>query len=230
MKSVIFGMVALGTTGAVVIGAKASGPNDYVGTVARPPSALYAAFSALGREGAEAMPLPGSTFQITQRITKVLDEELRLDMLADGRELLSIELEFAPVDGGTATEVSAEIDVDEAAVSRMIETMGQPLPPGVMQEHLIDTAFAQALHEMIERVDAGETLPPLGLSQARWGMPAMGSAGARMRQRQAAAPGREATRRTVDPRPMISPNDVARNQMESAAPRPGTAPRQGGGW
>ena len=121
MKGVMLGVVGIGGIGgAALMGAGGGGPDDFIRTVNRPPQAVYAAFSALGREGDVAIPTGnGWGARVVQRVVKVPNEQVKLEVLVDGEALVTAEVRFAP--DGTGTRVAAELDFNDRLLKRIVE-------------------------------------------------------------------------------------------------------------
>lgn len=214
MRSILFGMAACATGGAAWW-AGSAGP-DFDRVVDRPPVNVYAAFSALGNEGSITEPASGDMPGITRRITKVMGQSIKLELLADDRVVLEAELHFAPGADGHGTRLTGELDVNASAIGSAFET-----PAGValslVPDAYFDNQFAQLMDEMADDVEKGRPLDPLGLASAGVRRPQQLSSPAgvearraqmRSQQHRASAPNQRA-------RPMVDPNAVARQHVRS---------------
>lgn len=214
MKGMMLGVVGIGGVGAAAYMGGGSGPNDYVGLVNKPPAAVYSAFAALGTEGTVSLPSKdGWGARIVQRITKVPNEQVKLELLVDDEPLITAEVQVAPAENN-ATRLAAELDFNQAMLTRIMEEQGAPPMPGfAFQEFLIDQVFAQAMGEMVEQIESGEPLASLSSTHARWGSSerrqpraSAGSAASSWQQRSAVRP-------QMDARPAVDPNAAARAHL-----------------
>lgn len=157
----------VGVIGAALTGG-AGGTDDYGGVVKQSPQTVYAAFAALGGEGVEAVPIAGLPLSVTQRITKVPNEQVRLEVMVEGDVLLTADIHLAPAEGGQATQVDAELDVVQAPFERVIEARGGRVPSGVLDHARIDNMFRSAMTDMMAEVEAGRPLRPIGAILSGW--------------------------------------------------------------
>jgi len=207
----------VGAGGYAVTGA---GP-DFDRTIKRSPEAVYAAFSAVAPEARETLPRTADTPELVASIAKEPNREIRFEVLADGDEVVGVTLNFEPAEGGAATRVTAELDIDQRQM-RTLEAFGAAkgaiLPPGDVPEPVIDMAFNHLMQEMVSDVEAGRPLDFGGSSGRAWQ-----SAGAPSRseaREQAAMQQRQAVRPMNRPAPMVDPNQAARNYLEGGASSP----------
>lgn len=150
-------VTGVGVVGAALTGG-ASGPNDYSGVVGRPPQAVYAAFAALGVEGEEPVQIAGLPLTVSQRITKVPGERVRLELMVTGDVLLTADVHLQSANRGRATQVDAEVDVNQAPLERVIEASRNRVPNGVLDHARIDNMFRSAMTDMMAQVEAGRPL------------------------------------------------------------------------
>jgi hypothetical protein len=222
MRSILFGMAACATGGAAWW-AGSPGP-DFDRVIDRPPISVYAAFSALGNEGSVTEEAGDGKTRMTRRITKVMGESLKLEMLVDDRVVMEAELHFAPGPDGHGTRVTGEFDVNASAVGAAFETeAGVAL--SLVPDAYFDNQFAQLMDEMADDVEAGRRLDPLGLADAGVRRQQLSSSTSvegrrseiRAQQRKASAPSARA-------RPMVDPNQVARQHVRTnGTPREGSS-------
>jgi hypothetical protein len=213
MRGMLFAMAALGT-GGVALFAGSPGP-DFDEVVNKPPMTVYAAFSALGQEGSLTEP-PNDSFnhRVTRRIAKEHGRSLSYEILFDDRPVLDVDLNFEPGPDGNGTRLTAEFDIDAYELGSAFETeAGVQL--SMMPTGFLDLQFANFMGEMVEDIEAGRPLPPLGLADSgvQWRSNPEASLAGRRRQaeqsrRQASAPASRAE-------PMVDPNDVARSHVRS---------------
>lgn len=213
MRSIMFGMAACATGGAAWW-AGSPGP-DFDRLIDRPPMNVYAAFSALGNEGTITAPAEGETPRMTRRITKVMGQSVKLELLLDDRLVMEAELNFTPGPDGRGTRVTGEFDVNASAVGSAFESeAGVAL--SLVPDSYFDNQFAQLMDEMADDVEAGRPLDPLGLADAgirRQQLSSPASVEGRraqmeQQQREASAPAQRA-------RPMVNPNQVARQHVRT---------------
>ena len=111
MKGLILGVMGVGAAGtAAYVGTSGNGmPDDFVGIVHKSPDKVYAAFSALGPEGVVTMPTPsGWGSRIVQRIVKVPNEQVKIEISIDDQPLLTADVQMQPAEGG-ATQLAAGV-------------------------------------------------------------------------------------------------------------------------
>jgi hypothetical protein len=172
VKGAIIGAVGVCGVSAAVVGGSGGGPDDFTAVLSKPPSVVYAAFAELGPEGENSVVVPkgnGFTGKFTQRLVKVANEQVKLEVLIDDEALLTAEVQLAP--DGSGTRLAAELDFNEGVVRRLVEESGQkiPMPPFALQDFLIDQVFAHAMTEMVDRIEAGKPLLSLADTRDRWG-------------------------------------------------------------
>ncbi len=170
MKGMAFGVVGIGGVGAAAVMGGGSGPNDFIGNVSRPPEVVYAAFSQIAPAGELSLPSKdGWGARFKQRIVKVANEKVKLEVLIDDAPLITAEVQFAPGENN-GTRVAAELDFDADVLNKIIEEQGAPPIPGfAFQEFLIDQVFAQAMGEMVSHIESGKPLLSLAATHERWG-------------------------------------------------------------
>jgi hypothetical protein len=224
MKGIFLGVVGLGGIGTVAYVGGGAGPNDYVGIVNKPPEAVYSAFSALGPEGVTSIPtVDGWGARIVQRVIKVPNEQVKLELLIDDEPLITAEVQMAPAENGT--RLAAELDFNQAMMTRILEEHGETgLPSFVFQEFMIDQVFARAMGEMVEQIESGQPLASLSATRARWGNGGGGPSSVSGRRVSTTWQQRGAVRPQVDARPTLDPNQAAREHL--TPDRPG----QNSGW
>jgi hypothetical protein len=220
MRAVLIGVVGMSLSGvAAVVGTGGGAPNDYRAVVGRSPEAVYAAFAPLGAEGEQPVAVPGIPLQVTQRITKVPNQQVRLEILVEGDPLLTAEVHLASAGGGGSTQVSAEVDVNRAPIERVIVASGGEVPDGVLDHGRVDALFAEAMKDMMDDVEAGRPLTSVGgllalRAQARSAAPAGRSATAQWRQE-------EEPRATLGAPPAAGPTPAPGAAESGWRPAPG---------
>lgn len=205
----MIGAVGVAGLGAAVVGG-GGGPNDFVGIVTKPPSAVYAAFSDLGPAGENSISLPdkrGWARKLTQRVVKIPNEQVKLELLVDDEPLITAEVQLNAE--GAGTRIAAELDVNDRMLNELAKEAGAPpMPTFAFQDFLIDQVFAQAMGEMVERIETGKPLLSLADTHARWGSGSR--SGSRSGTFSSSPSGswqqREAVRPQLDARPSLNPN------------------------
>jgi hypothetical protein len=212
VKAIVMGVMGVGGVGAATyMGVGGGGPNDFIGHVNKSPQAVYAAFSAIGQEGEISVPgQRGWGSRVKQRITKVANEEVKIEVEIDGRTLISAEIEVSP--DGNGTRLAAELDFDKAAMNKLLaEAGGAEVPEFAMEEYMLDAMFAAAMRDAVERIEEGKPLLSLSETRSRWGSsprsarPSTSVSGDRPRG--------ERARPQMDTRPAIDPNAAARQHV-----------------
>jgi len=116
MKALIGAVAALGLGGAYWFG---SDSPDFERVIDRPPMAVYAAFSQVAQSGpVTARGENGFAGRTVARVRKERGELIHYEVFDDdGEAIMTAELHFAPEgEGGQATRMTAEIDVDTEAL------------------------------------------------------------------------------------------------------------------
>jgi hypothetical protein len=220
MKTLIAAVAALGVGGAFYFGGDSP---DFEQVIDRPQMSVYAAFSHAAQEG----PITGRgrngfAGRTVARIRKERGELIHYEVLnEDNQAVMTAELRFAPEgDGGAATRMTAELDIDAEALGAT-DTGGAAA--AALTESFIDYHFAALMGELASDVEKGRTLQPLPLTrlistpsptEARTA--AQRASDSRQAQRQAARP-------MTTARPMVDPNQAARDHIRANQPA-------GNGW
>lgn len=223
MRTLLCSCAALGAGGWAMVGA---GP-DFERTVKRSPEAVYAAFSSVAPATVETTPRTAETPELVARIEKQENRQIHFKLEAEGNEVVSVTLDFEPVEGGTATRITAELDMDQSQLQTLAAygAAKDQMIPGNVPEPMIDMAFAHFMAEMVDDVEAGRPLDAAGGSSRAWRStghstnPSVNRSEAAMRQRQAVQPMNR-------PRPMVDPNQAAREYMNGGS----GASDDAGGW
>lgn len=164
MKALIVAVAGLGVGGVAYF--NTDGP-DFDRVVKRSPAQVYAAFSALAREGTIRLPERSEAIDrdVAIRVTKAQGETIRYEVLFDDRPVVTADLAFAPEGDGAQTHMTAELELDEYELGSAFENeAGVAL--ALVPERLIDAQFANFMDDMVRDVEAGRPLPPLGLDRA----------------------------------------------------------------
>ncbi|HEX8263308.1 MAG TPA: hypothetical protein VF547_10590, partial [Allosphingosinicella sp.] len=186
IKTMLFGFAALGVGGAALTGGGLGGGHDAERTIARPPAEVYAAIASMATEGVverEAEPgAPPVTFEVRKEPGKAVHYLLRID----GKVAGSVDLAVAPDKDGAASRLSADIELDQAALRKLAGDGPEEFP--TVPDALLDIAAGQMLGEMAARIEAGTPLEPFGPDDmAAWQGHAPGAAEREATQAAAAA-------------------------------------------
>jgi hypothetical protein len=203
----------LGVTGLCAGGAAwyfSDGP-DFDRVVKKSPAQVYAAFSRLAQQGTVTPPgQQGPGPRISFRVDKVDGQSIHYEIQFDQRPVVEADLNFAAAgDDGRQTRMTAELDIDAFELGSAFQTeAGVAL--SMVPDRFIDAQFARFMDHMVDDIEAGRPLPPLGTR----GM-GVREASSRMetnpefRRARAAAQQRDAARPMSDARPMVDPNRAA---------------------
>ena len=219
------GVGAAGT--AAYVGTSGNGmPDDFVGIVHKSPDKVYAAFAALGPEGVVTMPTSsGWGSRIVQRIVKVPNEQVKIEISIDDQPLLTAEVQMRPAEGD-ATQLAAEFDVDLALLMRLAgdDAAGAAaLPIMALPDGMIDQAFAMTMEEMVRQIEEGKPLTSLAETGTRWGSAPSQRPGRAAVRADANWSAPDRVRPQADARPAVDPNEAARTHVSAQS-------QQSGGW
>ncbi|HEY0413994.1 MAG TPA: hypothetical protein VGD66_12730 [Allosphingosinicella sp.] len=209
MRAILFGVAAVGAGGAALthgFGRSA----DYERDIARSPTAVYSAFSAVADAGevSTAADVPGGS--ITSRVRKVEGRSIVLEALMGGKSVVRMELDFAPKAGGAATHMTADLDIDKAAIDQLDPAGHHELSH--VPDFVIDTAFAKWMESNVKEIEAGRPLVPFDVASAPFqSRTAASDPGAAVAERrwEAESAQRRAVAPTASARPMSDPNAAA---------------------
>ena len=206
MKGLFVGVAAIGIGGAAYF--NTDGP-DFDRVVNKNPDRVYAAFSALAREGTIRGPRDNDLVdrRVSFRVTKERNESIRYEILFDDRPVVTADLAFAAAGEGQ-TRMTAELELDEYELGSAFENdAGVAL--SLVPEVLIDTQFANFMDDMARDVEAGRPLPPLELGRAGVRR-AQAEADPRVRRHRAEEQRQAASAPTATAEPMSDPSRAAR--------------------
>jgi hypothetical protein len=209
MKTFFIGVAGLGVGGAAWYGMDSP---DFDRTINRSPTAVYSAFATLSNEGTVRAPSDNELGrEVAIRTSKERGKSLRYEILIDDRPVLTADLTFEPAgEGGTATRMTAELDIDAMEIGSAFETEAG-IALSMVPDSYIDAQFAHFMDELADDVEAGRTLPPLRSSNL--GMHRRASADVRERRADALREQRAAVRPMTDARPMVDPNAAAQAHL-----------------
>lgn len=213
IKTMLFGFAALGVGGAALTGGGIGGGPDAEQRVARPPAEVYAAISSITPEGVQERGgvegEPAVRFEVRKEPGKAVHYLLTID----GKVAGSVDLAVAPEGDGAASRLSAEIELDQAALKKMIAEDG-PNDFFTMPDALINAAAGQALAEMAAKIEAGTPLDQWGPDElAGWN--SHGGHGHSEGEGMSILSASEAaTRPTASTEPMLDPNAEAEKYLK----------------
>lgn len=205
MKTLLFAVASMGVGGAAYYGSDTA-DFDQVVQMSRPQ--VYAAFSALAQEGIVTVPTEGSEMEgvareVSVRVAKTADT-IRYEILFDRNAVLTADLAFATA-GDTQTRLTAELDIDGYQLGSAFQNEAG-LALAMVPDGLIDAQFAEMMREMVETVESGRPLAPLGLARA--GV-RRGGESVSQRRSEAQAAQRAAVRPMTSAQPMVDPDAAA---------------------
>jgi len=211
MKTLLFGIGGTGLCCALLLAGTPG--SDFDRVVAREPRVVYAAFSAIAREGTVSEgPTDGFPRRISRRVRKVSGQSINMDFLIDDRPVVEVEVNFAPVEGGT--RITAEFDMDPYELGSAFETEAGVALSMVPQGYL-DRQFANFMDDLADDVEAGRPLPPLSLTGSGVQPRRNPDADILHRRRQAERARRDASRPMMRATPMSDPSRVAREHART---------------
>ena len=206
MKGFLIAVAGLGVGGAAYYGYDTP---DFDRTINRSPAAVYAAFSELAPEGSVTHDATdGMPRRMTVRTHKEADQSITYEVLLDDDPVLTAELAFAPAgDGGNATHMTAEFDIDAFKIGSLYQTQAG-VALSLVPDRYFDDRFAEVMNDFADDIEAGRPLRPLDAETA--GVRARrDSTDVDVRRAQARSAQRAAVRPMNDARPMVDPNAAA---------------------
>jgi hypothetical protein len=210
MRIMIWG-VAASTIGAALIWSGHG--HNYDGIVHKPPSEVYAAFSDQAGDVTASPPKVLPEGPVIREVTRVDGRSIKLVFRQQDQPLLAMDFNFEPADGGAATHLTADFDVDLPRIRRQMAQMGGDQLPYVPKT-LVNLAFSKFMEEAVREIEDGRQLS--SISPDGVGVPMDPSSTrretewqAQMAQRQASEPTGSAKPMT-DAKPMINPNESSR--------------------
>ena len=210
MKGMFVSMAGLGVGGAAIFGTMDS--PDFERRINRSPTAVYSAFSAAMPSGSVGEAASDGMPAMMMRTVKQEGRSITFELLFDDRPAVTAELNFEPADDtGTATRMTAEVDINAYAIGSAFETeAGMAL--SLVPDSYVDARFADMMNEMVDEIEAGRALGPLGAD--RVGVRRRDSADVGDRRADARRAQREAVRPMSQATPMVDPNAAAEAYRE----------------
>ena len=117
MKAIISGISAVGLLGWYVTGA--GGGADVTREIAKPPAVVYAELGTLFPARATSVSGQagdGSHRTLAVKTEKSLERSIKHRILLDGEEVLAMDLQLDAIEGGAATRITGELEVQQALV------------------------------------------------------------------------------------------------------------------
>jgi hypothetical protein len=151
--------------GAALLAGCADQP-DYQRELSPAPSVVYAAFSALGREGSETAMTGEVKGKLTRRIVKRHNESLGLDILYNDEVMLAAELQFVAAPDGSGTVLTGEAEFVNGPFRSFIDANLPQQGNYSIKHAALDEKFREWLDEMAERIEDGRSLPSFALAGA----------------------------------------------------------------
>lgn len=221
MKGMVLGGIGVIGVGAAVAGSGGGGPDDYVRFVNKSPQAVYAAFAELGPQGEVTTPRHDGKGVMVQRVTKVQNEQVKLELEVNGEDIIMAEVQMTPE--GNGTRLATELDINIRAINNILKEDGQPTLPGfVFQDFLLNQVLAMAVDEMATRIEEGKPLRSLAETHKRWGSGDNGGdSGTFSNSPRGSSPSggwqqRQASRPQLNARPALDPNEARRDVTPGA--------------
>ncbi len=147
MKAIISGLGALAFLGWTLTGG--SGGADVTRVVEKPTQLVYTEMERLFPRSStanEGVARDGSHHKIEVKVRRSLDESIDYKIELDGKEVLAMNLAFAPEEGGLATRVTGELEVEQELL-RFAAAQG-----GGEAKHMPGFAVDYAMKDMVERM------------------------------------------------------------------------------
>lgn len=215
MKTLIAAVAALGVGGAIYFGGDSP---DFERVIDRPHMSVYAAFSHAAQEGPiTARGSNGFAGRTVARIRKERGELIHYELLnEDNQAVMTADLRFAPEgEGGRATRMTAELDIDTEALGANDSGSSAVV---ALTESFIDYQFAALMEELAGDVEKGRTLRPLPLTQLMSSPSETRTRSVEQRASEARQAQRRAAQPTATARPMVDPNQAARDHIRGNSP------------
>ena len=157
MKAIISGLGALGFLGWSLAGG--SGGPDVTRLVERPPLLVYDEIARLfpaTSTSSQGTASDGSYHELKIDVRRSLDQALEYRFTLDGREVLAMTLDFEAAEGGRATRITGELEMEQDLVRFAAAQSGGEA------KHVPDFAVDYAMKEMVDTMaDAMEADKPL---------------------------------------------------------------------
>lgn len=215
MRALIAGCMCAGGAGFWALG---GGGADAEAMVNKPPKAVYAAVADAFAYAETSQDIPGAdgsnvTFQVL--VEREPGERIETTLLVGGEEAGRVEFTFAAEEGGAATKMTGDIDVDEAVLQKHFHD-GPNEDVANIPDFAFDLAMKAALRDMADKIENGVPLDSAGDSLADLRMQQRQGAPTDMNEQMAQASRRYAEQEKMRQatRPMMDPNAAAREYVK----------------
>lgn len=206
MKMWVGGAGAACLGGAALSGAMSG--HDVERVVAKPPQAVYAAVSAIAREGKVRSEDPNAENQIVLKVDKELGRSIRYEVARDNEVLGELAFGFEP-EGEAHTRMTVDLELDRGEVAKLGEG-GANI--ALLPDTMVNFALSQVIEEMADDIEAGRSLPAIDNYQSRMrrqldsDSPSERRSAAKRHQAAAVAP-------MASAKPMVDPKQSAREYL-----------------
>lgn len=217
LKTLMFGFAAVGVGGAALTGGGFGGGHDAERVIARPPDQVYAAIASMAEEGVRETEAGSDSAPLTLEVRKKYGKAVHYVLRLEDKEVASFDLLVSAEQGGEATRVGADIELDQAALRKLAGADGEHFP--VVPDSLLNIGLSKMLGEMASDIEAGRPLPALGPAEmAGWNMslPSVAERKAIAEAQQDAAVAPTPIVPTGSVEPMVDPNAAAHNYLHPA--------------
>ena len=217
VKTMMFGFAAAGVGGAALTSGSFGGGHDAERVIAKPPAEVYAAIASMAEEGVRETEAGSDTAPLTLEVSKKYGKEVHYRLTVEGKQVASFDLFVAAEKGGEASRVSADIDLDQAALRTLAGPDGEHLP--VVPDSLLNIGLSKMLGEMAAAIEEGRSLPAMGpMDMAGWNrsLPSVAERKAAAKAQQEAAYAPTPIEVTGSTEPMVDPNAAAHNYLHPA--------------
>ena len=155
MKSVISGLAMLGFLGWTLTGRGGAADADRL--VEKPPQLVYGEFARLfplHSSSSEGAARDGSYRKIEVEVRRTLDSAIDYRFILDGQPVMTMALAFAPEEGGRATRVTGDLEVEQALLRFAAQQSGGEAKH--MPGFAVDYAMDAMVDEMADAIEAGQ--------------------------------------------------------------------------
>lgn len=216
MRGLIAGCACAGGAGLWALGGGAGADAEV--TVHKPPQAVYAAVSDAfdQMEISEVIPADdGSTVAFQVTVEREPGESLSSAVLVDGEEAARVEFTVSAEDGGAATRLTGDLEVDQAVLQKHLAD-GPNQDVTKIPEFAFDMAMKAALKDMAEKIEAGMPLASPGQSLAALRMQHRQGTPSNVNEQMAQATRRYAEQEKMRQatQPALDPNAAAREYLK----------------
>ncbi|HYI41626.1 MAG TPA: hypothetical protein VE053_15060 [Allosphingosinicella sp.] len=215
LKVMVFGFAAAGVGGLAMTGDFAGG-HDAERLVAKSPAAVYAALSAMAPEVTRVIPAENDGPPMTLEVRKDAGKAVHFALSVEGRTIGSVDLSVTPDQGGAASRLAADVELDQAALAKRFgdpDATGEWVPA---PEALVNLTVGQMLGELARDIEAGKSLKMFDsgdLAGLRSRMGNSGPGGEMREEMRDTAPAPMKAQPFGSTKPMVDPNAEARKNI-----------------